>query len=142
MLPVPMMATVLSGMATLVKPFVTRFPCRAEVSGRRGERASPSSGDSRSGGSVTAGLARASAREQPQLPRALHRRGAVLDTELGVDAADVLADGAHRPRQLAGDLRPAQVPPEIPEHPQLARAELLCFRRCGLVLGRRGFTAQ
>src|SRR6266516_1603374 len=43
--------------------------------------------------------AQAAAREQPQFPRALHRRGAVPDTELGVDAADVRADGVHRHRQ-------------------------------------------
>jgi hypothetical protein len=36
---------------------------------------------------VTAGLVRTVGRQQLQLPRALHRRGPVTDTELGVDAA-------------------------------------------------------
>ena len=38
---------------------------------------------------VTAGLTRAADRQQPQLPCALHGRGAVTDPELGVDAAEV-----------------------------------------------------
>src|SRR6266700_1080192 len=73
--------------------------------------------------------AQAAAREQPQFPRALHRRGAVPDTELGVDAADVRADGVHRHRQHGCDLGPGQVRREVPQHPELARAEFLRRQR-------------
>jgi hypothetical protein len=46
---------------------------------------------------VTAGLPRAAGRgQQPQVPRALHGRGPVPDTELGVDAADMRVDGVRR----------------------------------------------
>ena len=84
-------------------------------SGAAGEPASPGSGDR--------GLARAAGGQQPQLAGALHGRGAVAGLELGVDAADVRVDGVHRDRQLACDLGPGEVRREIPQHPELARAE-------------------
>jgi hypothetical protein len=81
-------------------------------------------------------------RQQLQFPCALHRRGPVTDLELGVDAADVRADGVRRDGQLARDLKPGQIRREIPQHPQLARAELFRVRWGGLLLGRRGRAAQ
>src|SRR5580658_273291 len=87
---------------------------------------------------VTGGLARAAARQQPQLPGALHSRGPVPDLELGIDAADVRADRVHRDGQLAGDLRPGQVRREISQHPELSWAELLDIQRRRLISGRRG----
>ncbi len=42
---------------------------------------------------VTVGLAGAASGQQPQLPGTLHGCGAVPDLELGVDAANVRADG-------------------------------------------------
>jgi hypothetical membrane protein len=79
---------------------------------------------------IAAGLARpAGRRQQPQFPGAPHGRGPVTDTELGVDAADMRADGVRRDGQLAGDLGPGQVGRQVPQHPQLARAELLRRRR-------------
>lgn len=53
---------------------------------------------------VTPGLTCAAGRQQPQFPRAPHGRGAVTDLELGVDAAQVRADGVRRDGQFAGDL--------------------------------------
>ena len=77
-------------------------------------------------------------REQPHLSCAPYRRGTILSLELGVDVADVGVDGVHRDRQLAGDLRPGQVRRKIPQHPQLARAELLDLRQRRLVARRYG----
>src|SRR5580692_4365472 len=76
--------------------------------------------------------------EEPQLAGTPDRRGAIYDTELGVDAADVRADRVRRDGQLAGDLRPGQVRRKIPQYPELARAELFRRRRRGLVFGRQG----
>jgi hypothetical protein len=42
---------------------------------------------------VIAGARRAAGRQQPQFPGALYGRGPVTDLELGVDAAQVRADG-------------------------------------------------
>lgn len=41
-------------------------------------------------------LARRAGRQQPQLPGALHCRGAIAGLELGVDVAHVGADGVQR----------------------------------------------
>jgi glyoxylase-like metal-dependent hydrolase (beta-lactamase superfamily II) len=88
---------------------------------------------------VTAVLARpAGRRQQPQVPGAPHGRGPVTDLELGVDAADLRVDGIRRDGQLAGDLRPGQVGRQVPQYPELARAELLRRRQRGLFSGRRG----
>jgi hypothetical protein len=87
-----------------------------------GDPASPGSGYRRlrrpSGGS-----------QQPQFAGAPYGREPVTDTELGVDAADMRVDGVRRDGQLAGDLGPGQVGRQIAQHPQLARAELLRWRR-------------
>ena len=83
-------------------------------------------------------LPRTANRQQPQLARAPHGRGAVTNLELGVDAADVHADGVRRDGQLAGDLRPGQVGRQIPQHLELARGELGRRRRRRLPLGGRG----
>jgi glyoxylase-like metal-dependent hydrolase (beta-lactamase superfamily II) len=88
---------------------------------------------------VTAGLALpAGRRQQPQVPGAPHGRGPVTDLELGVNAADLRVDGIRRDGQLTGDLRPGQVGRQIPQYPELARAELLRRRQRGLFSGRRG----
>src|SRR5580700_4092676 len=76
--------------------------------------------------------------EKPQLAGTSDRRGAICDTELGVDAADLRADRVRRDGQLAGDLGPGQVRGKIPQYPELARAELFYQRRCGLVFGHQG----
>jgi hypothetical protein len=73
---------------------------------------------------MTGGLARAASGQQPQLPGALHGRGAVIDLELGVDPAEMRADGVHRDGQLAGDLRPGQVRRQIPLRRMLRIAAL------------------
>src|SRR6266568_4254127 len=78
---------------------------------------------------AAAGSARAARGQQPQFPGALDGRGAVTYLELGVDAAQVRADGVERDGQFAGDLRPGQVRRQIPQHPKLARAELLRRRQ-------------
>ena len=62
--------------------------------------------------------------EEPQLAGTSDRRGAIRDTELGVDAADMRADRVRRDGQLAGDLGPGQVRGEVPQYPELAGAEL------------------
>src|SRR5690242_10726009 len=51
--------------------------------------------------------------EEPQLAGTSDRRGAICDTELGVDAADMRADRVRRDGQLAGDLGPGQVRRQI-----------------------------
>jgi hypothetical protein len=45
---------------------------------------------------VTAGLTGQARRQEPQLSRALYRRGAITGLELGVDVADVGVDCVHR----------------------------------------------
>src|SRR5580698_9427863 len=65
------------------------------------------------------------AAEQPHLPCPPHCRRTILRLEFRVDVTYVGVHCVHRDRQLAGDLRPGQVRREIPQHPQLARAELL-----------------
>src|ERR1700732_1916191 len=52
--------------------------------------------------------------EEPQLAGTSDRSGAICDTELGVDAADVRADRVRRYGHLAGDFRPRQVRRKIP----------------------------
>src|SRR6516164_2811564 len=46
-------------------------------------------------------------------------------------------DGIDRDGQFAGDLRPGKVRRQIPQYSELAWAELLRLRRCGLVSGRQ-----
>jgi hypothetical protein len=58
---------------------------------------------------------------------------------------DRVTAGLPRPagqRQPAGDLGPGQVGRQVPQHPQLTRAELLRRRRRGLLYGRRGGPVQ
>jgi hypothetical protein len=50
------------------------------------------------------------------------------DLELGVDVAEMRADGIRRDGQLAGDLGPGQVRRQKSQHPELARAELFLIR--------------
>src|SRR5512132_1283903 len=69
---------------------------------------------------------------------ALHGRGAVTGLELGVDVADVGVDGVDRDRQFAGDLGSGEVGRQVAQHPELAWAELLGWRRRGLVVGWQG----
>ncbi len=62
---------------------------------------------------VTAGLARPAGRQQQQFPGTLHGRGAVTDLELGVDAADVRADGVRRDGQFVGRYRSTRSSPGL-----------------------------
>src|SRR5439155_23621186 len=77
--------------------------------------------------------------EKPQLAGVLHGRAAVVRAELGVDAAYVGVDRVDGDVERSGDLGPREVRRQEPQHPQLARAELVgwqwtrpvaAWRRC------------
>lgn len=78
---------------------------------------------------MTAGLTCTSRRQQPQLSRAPHGRGPVTDLELGLDVADVSADGA--------------LEKDSSQHPELGRsrlrraASMMCTVTSGVSVNRR-----